>query len=88
MYHEVAVVQQHPLGLRQTLLSQATTTLLPKTIFQLRGEALDMQAGVARGDHEHLGDAHRLPHPKQHYVGGVFLRQHIGDQPGSFKRLY
>ena len=88
MYHNVAVIQQDPLGLSQPLLAQAITPLFPKAMFQLRRHALDVQTGTARGYHEYIGDTHGLPHPKQHDVGGVLPRQKICDQPSGLERLY
>lgn len=77
----VAVVEQHPFSLGDSLHSNwITVVFFLDPVVDFIGQSTNMAIGGAGGDHEDLGDLQQLGDVEEHDFEAFFVIQNVGDE--------
>jgi len=80
--HEIPIIHQDPLGLREAFVPQRLPTVLFQQFLHPFGQRLDVGAGSPGGDHKYLGNDEEVSDFEQRYVESLLVGDGIGSQPG------
>src|SRR5680860_102371 len=81
--HDVAVVEQHPLGLRPALVTQWLSARLLEPLLNMVCQGLSVRPGIPGGYHKHLGDHKQVPDFQQDDVLALLVGYGVCCQPGK-----
>ena len=80
--HEIPIIHQHPLGLREAFVPQGLPTMLFEQFLHPFRQRLNVGARSPGGNHEYLGNYEEVSDLEQGDVESLLVGDGIGSQPG------
>lgn len=87
MHHDIAGIDQHPVGLGHSFYPQLAMTLLLQLLNELIGNGVDVPVGTPRGDNHAIGNRGLAGQINGHDVFGlgIFQLGANGGEKGIFR---